>query len=63
MDARDRAFWMTFREALLLILDGLERRLDLQPRTSELRKLLRAQTIGDKMYSLDSIAPESTNLA
>ena len=33
-----RELAMTFRQALLLMVDGLERLLDINPRTSELRK-------------------------
>jgi len=36
------ALWLTVRQALLLIVDGIERFLDIEPRTAELRKELRA---------------------
>jgi len=35
----DREFWMLIRQGLLLIIDALERKLGISPRTSELRKL------------------------
>lgn len=38
IDAKTRALWMTIRQALLLLVDGIERFLDVQPRTAELRK-------------------------
>ena len=34
----DRAFWMQVRQALLMMVDAIERMMDVQPRTSELRK-------------------------
>lgn len=34
----DREFWMAVRQALLMALDALERWLDVQPRTAELRR-------------------------
>lgn len=38
MDA-DREFWLQFRQALLMIVDAIERfKLPKRPRTSELRK-------------------------
>jgi hypothetical protein len=39
-----REFWLAVRQALLMVLDALERMLDISPRTAELRhdkKLLR----------------------
>ena len=33
-----RQFWMSIRQALLMVVHGLEEELDIQPRTSELRK-------------------------
>jgi len=33
-----RNFWMAFRQALLMLLDALERELEISPRTAELRK-------------------------
>lgn len=38
MSIEDRAFWMAVRQALLMALDALERRLGISPRTSELRR-------------------------
>lgn len=37
----DHEFWMGIREALLLALDIVERKLGLSPRTAELRKLVK----------------------
>jgi len=34
----ERAFWMAVRQALLMMLDALERWLGIAPRTAELRK-------------------------
>ncbi len=42
MSVEDRAFWMAVRQALLMALDALERRLGISPRTSELRRDRRA---------------------
>lgn len=39
MTDSDRDFWMLIRQAVLLALDALERRLDIHPRTAELRKM------------------------
>lgn len=36
-----RAFWMAFRQALLTMLDALERELGISPRTAELRHEVR----------------------
>jgi len=33
-----REFWLAIRQALLMIVDALERELQLEPRTAELRK-------------------------
>ena len=33
-----RQFWMSIRQALLMVVHGLEEELDITPRTSELRK-------------------------
>jgi len=38
VDDRTRSLWIGIRQALLLLLDAVERYLDLCPRTSELRK-------------------------
>jgi hypothetical protein len=38
----DREFWMLIRQALLMALDAIERMLEIQPRTAELRKLSRS---------------------
>jgi len=34
-----REFWMAFRQAILAILDALERELGIKPRTAEIRHL------------------------
>ena len=34
----DPDFWMAIRQALLMILDAIERRLSINPRTAEIRK-------------------------
>ena len=38
-----RQFWMSLRQALLMIVHGLEEELDITPRTSELRKWWKAE--------------------
>ena len=38
MNEPDRKFWMGMREAYLSQVDAIERRLDIKPRTSELRR-------------------------
>lgn len=63
MDINQKLFWMTFREGILLILDGLERFLDIRPRTSEIRALLRQEAKRSKMTVVEFCAPESTNLS
>ena len=44
-----RNFWMAFRQALLMMLDALERELQISPRTAELRK----QSKESKILSTD----------
>jgi hypothetical protein len=34
----DRPFWLQVRQALLMIVDAIERTLGMEPRTSELRR-------------------------
>jgi len=34
----DPDFWLAIRQALLMMLDAIERRLSIQPRTAEIRK-------------------------
>ena len=34
----DREFWLAIRQAILMLLDALERRWEITPRTAELRK-------------------------
>jgi hypothetical protein len=38
----ERAFWLAQRQALLMWLDAIERRLNIQPRTADLRKEIKA---------------------
>lgn len=45
MSIEDRAFWMAVRQALLMLLDALERRMGISPRTAELRRDLRAAKV------------------
>jgi hypothetical protein len=33
----EKQFWMLIRQALLLMVDAIERRCDIEPRTSQLR--------------------------
>lgn len=33
-----REFWIAFRQAILMLLDALERELQIKPRTAELRR-------------------------
>lgn len=40
---REREFWILIRQAILLMVDAIERRLDIHPRTAELRKEARGQ--------------------
>jgi len=35
----DRDLWLSIRQALLMIVDAIERKFDINPRTAELRKL------------------------
>jgi hypothetical protein len=37
----NREFWTVMRQALLLMIDAIERMLEIEPRTAELRKMLR----------------------
>ena len=38
-----RQFWMSLRQALLMIVHGLEEELDITPRTSKLREWWKAE--------------------
>ena len=38
----ERKFWMVIRQALLAIINAVEKRYSIQPRTSELRKFVKA---------------------
>ena len=40
----DTEFWLAVRQALLMLIDAIERRWQIAPRTAELRKALRATT-------------------
>ena len=42
--SEDREFWMLVRQALLLFIDAIERKLCLAPRTAELRKTERVNS-------------------
>jgi hypothetical protein len=46
IDERTRALWMVIRQALLLAVDGIERYLDMEPRTADLRKGQKGQPEG-----------------
>jgi len=46
----DHDFWMAIRQALLMLLDALERKLGIAPRTAELRKLWKRGII-EEMFS------------
>lgn len=39
----DRSFWISMRQALLMQLDAIERKLGISPTTAEIRKLVKAQ--------------------
>lgn len=39
----DAEFWSAIRQALLMIVDAIERKFGMHPRTSELRKALRQE--------------------
>lgn len=43
MTDRDRDFWLLVRQGILLIVDAIERWLDIHPRTAELRKQSKEQ--------------------
>lgn len=43
MDERTRALWMVIRQALLLAVDGIERFLEMDSRTADLRKEQKGQ--------------------
>ena len=48
----DREFWMMIRQALLMALDTMERMLNIEPRTAELRKAKRAKpAAGDLTFA------------
>jgi len=38
MNVSDRDFWLIIRQALLLIVDAIERKFDICPRTAEMRR-------------------------
>ena len=39
----DKAFWFSMRQALLMQLDAIERKLGISPTTAELRKMAKMQ--------------------
>jgi len=43
MDAQTRALWLCVRQALLMLVDGIERFLDITPRTAEARQSAKAR--------------------
>jgi len=43
----EREFWMMVRQAMLMLLDALERRLGIEPRTAELRRMAKQSKIGE----------------
>jgi len=45
MKSDDRYFWLAFRQALLLLIDAIERRLDLHPRTAVIRKAFKSENV------------------
>jgi hypothetical protein len=40
--AEDKSFWMLIRQALLLMVDAIERKWGINPRTSQLRKIAKS---------------------
>ena len=38
-----REFWMAVRQAVLMFLDALERELSIEPRTAELRRMVKRE--------------------
>jgi hypothetical protein len=42
----DRDFWIMVRQALLLVIDAIERKLEMSERTSDLRKRERSSILG-----------------
>jgi hypothetical protein len=44
----DRGFWLAQREALLMWLDAIERRLGIEPRTAQLRREQREARIAGR---------------
>lgn len=49
MDAQTRALWLCVRQALLMLVDGIERFLDITPRTAEARQSARAKRRDDPL--------------
>jgi hypothetical protein len=41
-------FWMSVRQAILMIVDAIERELDIKPRTAKLRDFYKAWKDGNK---------------
>ncbi len=45
-DERTAAFWLSFRQGLLLVVDSIERFLGISPTTAEVRQMYKAQKRG-----------------
>lgn len=41
--AATRRLWLAIRQALLMVVDAIERELDIEPRTAELRRTMKGQ--------------------
>lgn len=40
----DRELWVSIRQALLMVVDAIERAFNIEPRTAELRKIVKQLT-------------------
>lgn len=40
---KEQAFWLAFRQALLMLVDAIERLQDISPKTADLRKERRSE--------------------
>jgi hypothetical protein len=45
MSAKEKDFLMAIRQALLMMIDAIERKIDIEPRTSQIRKELKRTLI------------------
>jgi len=54
MTAEDRALWFVIRRALLLVIDAIERRIGVAPRTSELRRICEAHRLTSARDGVDN---------